>query len=125
MACGLAVAAAGGLGLAVAKAGLPKEALYAVPVLAPLLVFCFTTLPRWLAERRKRWLVGRSGAQDGSDQSEAYFQIGPYSASQRARYHRADDAHRQILEWLVASREPILILTGQSGTGKSSLLEAL
>lgn len=44
--------------------------------------------------------------------------------SQRARYYRADDAHQQVLQWLAASRETILILTGQSGTGKSSLMEA-
>jgi Leucine-rich repeat (LRR) protein len=123
IACTSVVAAIGGLWLAVAKAGLPKEVLYAAAV-PFLLVFCFTTLPRWHEEHRKRWLISRSRPSEGTDQSEAYFQITPYSSSQRTRYHRADDVHRQILQWVVTSREPILILTGHSGTGKSSLLEA-
>src|SRR5271165_249685 len=120
-ACALVVTAAGTLWFAVAKAKLPIEVLYAAPV-PFLLVFCFTTLPRWLAERRKRWLIGRISPD--TDLNEAYFQIGPYRASQHTRYHRTDNAHRLILEWFVGSSAPILILTGESGTGKSSLLEA-
>jgi hypothetical protein len=102
VACTSVVAAIGGLWFAVAKAGLPKEVLYAAPV-PFLLVFCFTTLPRWYLERQKHWLISRIRPSEGTGQSEAYFQITPYSASQRARYHRADGAHRQILQWLLAT----------------------
>lgn len=120
-ACAAVVTVAGTLWFAVAKARLPMEVLYAAPV-PFLLVFCFTTLPRWLADRQKRWLISRISI--APDLGEAYFQIGPYRPSQRKRYQRADGAHRQMLEWFVGSRAPILILTGESGTGKSSLLEA-
>jgi hypothetical protein len=120
-ACAAVVTVAGALWLAVAKTKLPMEVLYAAPV-PFLLVFCFTTLPRWLADRQKRWLISRISI--APDLGEAYFQIGPYRPSQRKRYQRADGAHRQMLEWFVGSRAPILILTGESGTGKSSLLEA-
>src|SRR5262249_8320370 len=39
-------------------------------------------------------------------------------------FERADNAHQEILHWVENSREPVLYLTGASGTGKSSLLSA-
>jgi hypothetical protein len=51
-----------------------------------------------------------------------YFLIGPYPEGREFR--RADGMHDKVLGWVRQSRERVLILTGQSGTGKSSLLQA-
>src|SRR5215469_10575405 len=40
------------------------------------------------------------------------------------RYTRADGMHAAVLDWCRKTNESILILTGLSGTGKSSLLTA-
>jgi hypothetical protein len=55
-----------------------------------------------------------------------YFRIGPYtgSAANRAAFRRADGAHHAVLAWLKATSGAPLYLTGQSGCGKSSLLQA-
>jgi uncharacterized protein (UPF0264 family) len=53
-----------------------------------------------------------------------YFYVGPYSESRRQRYDRADGVHKEVLTWLRGTREPVVVLSGLSGTGKISLLEA-
>jgi hypothetical protein len=53
-----------------------------------------------------------------------YFYIGLYPESRRQRYDRADGVHREVLSWLKGTKEPVVVLSGLSGTGKTSLLEA-
>ena len=55
-----------------------------------------------------------------------YFRVGPYTGSEadRQRYHRLDGADADILAWVRAVGDPILYLSGLSGAGKSSLLNA-
>jgi hypothetical protein len=53
-----------------------------------------------------------------------YFYVGPYPESRRKRYDRADGIHREVFSWLKGTKEPIVVLSGLSGTGKTSLLEA-
>jgi Leucine-rich repeat (LRR) protein len=55
-----------------------------------------------------------------------YFRVGPYSgsAADRKRYRRPDGADAEILAWVRAARDPLLYLSGDSGAGKSSLLNA-
>ena len=59
---------------------------------------------------------------------EGYFRIGPYrdTAEDRLRFDRADRAHEKVLDWIKRSATTgmPLYLTGNSGSGKSSLLSA-
>jgi hypothetical protein len=79
-------------------------------------------------ERHAKWvqrtlqaLAMRSGAEQSG-----YFRIGPYvnTAEDRIRFNRADRAHEKVLMWLQRSARVPLYLTGDSGSGKSSLLSA-
>jgi hypothetical protein len=85
-------------------------------------------VPRLIEWRRKRVFVVAAekdaGTQKTSGNTEPYFLIGPYGEEQRGRYTRADCVHATVLRWLQKTDERILILTGSSGTGKSSLLNA-
>jgi hypothetical protein len=55
-----------------------------------------------------------------------YFRIGPYRNTEedRAAFRRADRAHEKVLAWLREREGAPLYLTGQSGCGKSSVLQA-
>lgn len=57
---------------------------------------------------------------------ETRFRLEPWgdSAEDRERYDRPDNAHNAALQWVLASNEPFLYLTGESGVGKSSMLAA-
>src|SRR5262249_20375598 len=82
------------------------------------------TIPIWLAQRRRRRLDAL--ALSGSPTLPGYFRVTPYGSGEedRARYTRADQAQQRVLEWLGQTAEPVLFLTGVSGAGKSSLLNA-
>jgi Leucine-rich repeat (LRR) protein len=133
IACTGAVAAFGGLQAAIAKFHFPSWCLWLAPAL-PLLVFLFKTVPRWRRERLERILVQLSQHSDATspsvtDSFDGYFLIGPYPEERRRPFRRADGMHKTVLRWvrqswLSQSRECVLVLTGNSGTGKSSLLQA-
>jgi hypothetical protein len=55
-----------------------------------------------------------------------YFRTGPYfdNPEDRARFSRADRAHEKVLSWIESSTRVPLYLIGDSGSGKSSLLNA-
>jgi Leucine-rich repeat (LRR) protein len=57
---------------------------------------------------------------------EGYFRIGPYlgTADDRAKFDRADRVHEKVLEWIKRADAVPLYLTGDSGSGKSSVLNA-
>lgn len=57
---------------------------------------------------------------------EDYFRIGPYLDGKKSHdtFIRADRAHEKVLEWLRRSESIPLYLTGDSGSGKTSLLNA-
>jgi hypothetical protein len=99
-----------------------------VAVIPPLLVFVCQTLPRLIKQRRERLLVKSSQRDLANPQppvTEAdYFYIGPYPASRRLRYNRADGLHKEVLNWLKGTKETVIVLSGFSGTGKTSLLQA-
>ncbi len=93
-------------------------------VLLPLAIIGLVyVLPAWLQRRRdqrlKEWAL-RGSAEPG------YFRLSPYldSEKDRRRYQRADKNHEEVLDWLQTVEEPIVYLTGRSGSGKSSLLNA-
>jgi Leucine-rich repeat (LRR) protein len=99
-----------------------------VAVIPPLLVFVCQTLPRLIKQRRERVFIKSAEKEAAKPQISAsvapYFLIGPYGEERRGTYARADNMHRTVLDWLRKTDEQILILTGSSGTGKSSLLNA-
>jgi hypothetical protein len=99
-----------------------------VAVSPPLLVFLWKTLPRLIKEHRGRMLVESSKSEIVNPRpavTEAdYFYIGPYPESRRQRYDRADGVHKEVLSWLKGTKEPVVVQSGLSGTGKTSMLEA-
>jgi hypothetical protein len=83
----------------------------------PLLALIFSTVPAFLDQRRiKRYAEITGTIQTG------YFTLRPRENEEG--FERADNAHQEILRWIENNREPVLYLTGASGTGKSSLLSA-
>ncbi|MHC4404875.1 MAG: nSTAND1 domain-containing NTPase [Planctomycetota bacterium] len=106
--------------------GLGSYAWVAVGIgLLPLVAaFIFESLPEWRARRRAKklaeWEITDESLKVG------FFRIGPFEEVPRdiKDFHRADQAHEEVFQWLERSTLPVLILTGYSGTGKSSLLNA-
>jgi Novel STAND NTPase 1 len=90
----------------------------------PLLIVASQSVVEWRAESGRRTLQ-RLAVRTGVEQS-GYFRIGPYlnSAEDRAKFDRADRAHEKVLSWIERSAGMPLYLTGDSGSGKSSLLNA-
>lgn len=94
----------------------------------PVIVYLWVVLPQQLVKRRQASLIQISRQVDaisgetlvGAD----YFLIGPYPPQRRMHYRRADGVHDKVLHWVRQLQDPVLILTGESGTGKSSLLQA-
>jgi hypothetical protein len=78
----------------------------------------------WRAERNRTAL--QALAIKVGVQQAGYFRIGPYQDTDqdRARFSRPDGAEKKVLEWLKKTTLVPLYLTGDSGSGKSSLLNA-
>jgi Leucine-rich repeat (LRR) protein len=55
-----------------------------------------------------------------------YFRLTPYenTLEDRQSFGRADQAHTRVLGWVKSTDRPVIYLTGRSGTGKSSILNA-
>jgi Leucine-rich repeat (LRR) protein len=53
-----------------------------------------------------------------------YFRVGPYDADDKDRYRRPDGIDRAVIRWVRGAKTPLLYLSGMSGTGKSSLINA-
>ena len=95
--------------------------LVALPL---LFIAAFSVGPEiWVRYRRMRRerLALRA---DLTGPSDGYFRLDLYTADQPQDFNRADRAHERVLRWLRATPRPVLFLSGASGTGKSSLLEA-
>lgn len=95
--------------------------LSAIPLTATLL---FETIPLLLGKLRKQRLIQKG--LHGELVEPGYFRIQPYEAtkSDQELYKRPDRVDEKVLEWLRNSKEKLLYLTGRSGSGKTSLLNA-
>ena len=91
---------------------------------APMLIIAVELIMEWRAERARRAL--QSLAVEPGSVPQGYFRIGPYRDTQedRAKFTRSDQAQLKVLEWIKRSPSLPLYFTGDSGSGKSSLLNA-
>jgi hypothetical protein len=90
----------------------------------PVLIVGAQILAEWRADRSRR--QAQSLAVKIEAVQEGYFRIGPYldSAEDRAKFDRADQAHVKVMDWLSRADAMPLYLTGDSGSGKCSVLNA-
>jgi formylglycine-generating enzyme required for sulfatase activity len=103
--------------------GIPTWA-YGVLIVLCLVATVAQVVQEALAERTRRamqMLAVKSGAKQ-----TGYFRIGPYldTIEDRTTFKRPDHAERRVLEWIEKSHQIPLFLCGDSGSGKSSLLNA-
>jgi hypothetical protein len=119
---------AGSLDVAVEKfLGFPLEPpslKYAVLIGLPVLIVGAQILAEWTAERKRK--QAQALAVKVEAVPEGYFRIGPYldTAEDRAKFDRADRIHEKVLAWIKRAGATPLYLTGDSGSGKSSVLNA-
>ncbi len=93
-----------------------------VCIVSPVIVtLAFDLLRRWRNHRLAEWSKRGNPAV-----TDRYFRLTPYdnSANDRARFHRADGLQDKVFEWIDRSQLPLLFLSGVSGSGKTSLLNA-
>lgn len=95
-------------------------ALVAAPFVLILLFSVLPTLWRAMRERRLEATVIAGDPQF----KPGYFRLQPYGESHRESFRRLDGAEATVLNWLEATDDTLLYLSGASGVGKSSLLAA-
>ena len=95
-------------------------ALVAAPFVLILLFSVLPTLWRAMRERRLEATVIAGDPQF----KPGYFRLQPYGESDRESFRRLDGAEATVLNWLEATDDTLLYLSGASGVGKSSLLAA-
>ena len=108
------------------KLGLTSHSWYQDGVVfgLPFLTVAAQSFNEWRAESAERTLKTLA-TRDGAEQS-GYFRIGPYldTADDQKKFDRADRAHVRVLDWIERSANVPLYLTGDFGSGKTSLLNA-
>ena len=90
----------------------------------PAFVIAAQLLIEWRAERLRR--LAQALALKSSSVPSGTFRIGPFLDNDvdRKSFARADGAHEKVFQWIVTAVDTPLYLTGDSGSGKSSLLNA-
>jgi hypothetical protein len=108
------------LGFPLEPRWLKQTLLFGIPVL----IVGAQIFAEWRAEQSRRRAQAMAVQTDAVQDS--YFRIGPYrdTAEDRAKFDRADKAHEKVLDWLSRAAAMPLYLTGDSGSGKSSVLNA-
>jgi hypothetical protein len=103
---------------------LPTPWLLALVLGLALLAVIAQLFVEWRAQRSRRALQRLAVSVD--PEQSGYFRIGPYvdASEDRAQFRRADRMHQKVLLWIETANQVPLYLTGDSGTGKSSLLNA-
>jgi len=96
---------------------LPVPLRIALVAALPVLALFFSTIPSLLEERRKKF----PDAVQGSAR-KGYFRLEP--REDEKIFTRADGVHHQVLKWMAQRTDLVMVLTGVSGAGKTSLLNA-
>jgi Leucine-rich repeat (LRR) protein len=101
------------------------------PVLAPVFlgaiplhILCFSVGPQMWQRRRQAQRESIALAPDPAPGHARYFRLDPYVTASPQEFRREDDAHKDVLRWIGESTRPVLFLSGVSGAGKTSVLEA-
>ena len=102
----------------------PRWLKYALLIGIPVLIVGAQIVAEWQAERKRR--QAQALAVKTEAVQEGYFRIGPYldTADDRVKFDRADRIHEKVLDWIKRADAIPLYLTGDSGSGKSSVLNA-
>jgi hypothetical protein len=102
----------------------PAWLRYGLLIGAPLLIVACQLAIEWRAARNRRKF--KELAVKIGEVPRGYFRIGPYldTPEDRTKFDRADQAQENVLGLILNSDVPPLYLTGDSGSGKSSLLNA-
>ena len=87
-------------------------------------VFALATqaIAPWLARRRRQRVIELVETEEPP--TPTTFRLRPYEERDHDGFDRPDDAHKRAVDWLDEAKATCLYLTGFSGTGKSSLLQA-
>ena len=91
--------------------------VFGLPVLIAF-IHLVASLRRNRLDRRRREWATKGPPKPG------YFRLTPYQSDDRNNFGRIDGAHERILSWLKNTDQILLYLSGRSGSGKSSLLNA-
>jgi hypothetical protein len=96
----------------------------AIIVAVPLYIVCFSVGPQMWDRRRKaqRALIALDPKPEAG--AARYFRLDPYVTASPKDFRREDDAHNVVLRWIRETSRPVLFLSGVSGAGKTSVLEA-
>ncbi len=92
-------------------------------VLVPVIIIIPDAIAHINRHKRKKKIeeVGISGR----IRDPEYFRTYPYETiPEYMKEFRADGAHEKAFKWIARSTEPLLFFSGQSGTGKTSILQA-
>ena len=106
------------------RTALKLEWPYSEAITAVLCALFFSLLfvPEYREQRRLARL--RNTGIEGQVVYPAYFRLSAYETQPSERFHRADGCAEEVCRWLRASPWPVSYLSGQSGVGKSSLINA-
>jgi hypothetical protein len=109
--------------IALRKSVAAPEYLPEAIVALVLMAFYFLYVhPEW-REERKRYRLSVDGIR-GQIVDPTYFRLTPYQADDKDHFTRPDDAVKAAIKWITGASVPLLYLSGQSGVGKSSLVNA-
>lgn len=89
-----------------------------VPIAAVFLLHTLPSLAKRIRKRRLNAAIVRGQLKKG------YCRLSPLDEESQDTFDRPDGAHDKVFGWIRKTREPILFLSGMSGCGKSSLLDA-
>ena len=103
----------------------PPWLRYGLLIVAPMFIVTCQLMIEWQAARVRQKTKELAVKIDAVPRG--YFRIGPYldSPEDRTKFDRADQAQEKVLAWVLRSSAVPLYLTGDSGSGKSSLLNAV
>lgn len=92
----------------------------ALPLALILILNGYPAIRTWWVDRHQR-RVARS---DAPSPPPGYFRLAPYGTDDATHYQRLDGTHERIQHFVKTSNRALLYLTGASGVGKSSLVDA-